>query len=277
TELFKQRFRHCATRSFMILRNYKGREVSIGRQQLRSQRVLDWLHEIVDFPVVKETYNEILHEVMDLDHAREILGRIEAGEITVAESDFASLPSPFAHNVVLQGVSDLVLMEDRSALLRELHRKVLERVMPTDAISSIQFQSGEIAEYFLRKRPKIGRKEDILAYLDRVGDANHLRQEGRAEREPAEARTLLPRRPPRRRGDPLRRARADPGTFRGGARQDPHEATRHGWAVRRDGARRGTGPRRGAGRGGPEGPRVRGRGLVRPLPRRQGIPVDAHS
>src|SRR5207249_3858781 len=48
TELFKQRFRHCATRSFMILRNYKGREVSIGRQQLRSQRVLDWLHEIVD-------------------------------------------------------------------------------------------------------------------------------------------------------------------------------------------------------------------------------------
>jgi len=179
TELFKQRFRHCATRSFMILRNYKGREVSIGRQQLRSQRVLDWLHEIVDFPVVKETYNEILHEVMDLDHAREILGRIEAGEITVAESDFASLPSPFAHNVVLQGVSDLVLMEDRSALLRELHRKVLERVMPSDQISSIQFQPGEIVEYFRRKLPKVARKEDILSYLDRVGDANLLQEKGR--------------------------------------------------------------------------------------------------
>src|SRR5436190_2005426 len=179
TELFKQRFRHCATRSFMILRNYKGREVSIGRQQLRSQRVLDWLHEIVDFPVVKETYNEILHEVMDVDHAREILQRLESGEIAVAESDFAPLPSPFAHNVVLQGVSDLVLMEDRSALLRELHRKVLERVMPSDAISSIQFQPGEIAEYFLRKRPKVGRKEDILSYLERVGDANLLQQKGR--------------------------------------------------------------------------------------------------
>src|SRR5438445_10248566 len=85
TELFKQRFRHCATRSFMILRNYKGREVSIGRQQLRSQRVLDWLHEIEDFPVVKETYNEILHMVMDLDHAREVLRRIEAGDIAAVE------------------------------------------------------------------------------------------------------------------------------------------------------------------------------------------------
>src|SRR5437016_8620029 len=179
TELFKQRFRHCATRSFMILRNYKGREISIGRQQLRSQRVLDWLHEIVDFPVVKETYNEILHEVMDLDHARETVGGTEAGEITVAESDFASLPSPFAHNVVLQGVSDLVLMEDRSALLRELHRKVLERVMPSDQISSIQFQPGEIVEYFRRKLPKVARKEDILSYLDRVGDANLLQEKGR--------------------------------------------------------------------------------------------------
>jgi len=117
--------------------------------------------------------------VMDLDHAREILRRIEAGEIAVVESDFSSLPSPFAHNVVLQGVSDLVLMEDRSALLRELHRKVLERVMPTDQISSIQFQPAEIAEYFRKKLPKVARKEDLLSYLDRVGDANLLQQKGR--------------------------------------------------------------------------------------------------
>src|SRR2546425_11485148 len=110
--------------------------------------------------------------VMDSDHAREVLRRNEAGEIAVVESDFASLPSPFAHNVVLQGVSDLVLMEDRSALLRELHRKVLERVMPSDDISSIQFQPGVIVEYFRRKLPKVPRKEGILSYLDRGGDAN---------------------------------------------------------------------------------------------------------
>ena len=180
TELFKQRFRHCATRAFMVLRNYKGREVSIGRQQLRSQRVLDWLHEIEDFPVVRETYNEILHEVMDVGHAKEVLQGIEAGTIAVRTSDFAGLPSPFAHNVVLQGVSDLVLMEDRSALLRELHRKILERVMPAEAIRSVQFQPEEIHEYFARKLPKVLRKEDILSYLDRVGDANLLQQKGRS-------------------------------------------------------------------------------------------------
>ncbi len=187
TELFKQRFRHCATRSFMVLRNYMGREVSIGRQQLRSQRVLDWLHEIEDFPVVKETYNEILHEVMDLRHARDVLSRIESGEILVKVSDFSNLPSPFAHNVVLQGISDLVLMEDRSALLRELHRQVLKRVMPADQISAIQFDEAEVREYFRKKIPRIARKADLRAYLDRVGDANLLQQKGRSPFEHAKA------------------------------------------------------------------------------------------
>jgi Lhr-like helicases len=73
TELFKQRFRHCATRSFMVLRNYKGREVSVARQQLRSQRVLDILFSMDDFPIIEETFREIENIVMDLPNAKYIL------------------------------------------------------------------------------------------------------------------------------------------------------------------------------------------------------------
>jgi len=180
TELFKQRFRHCATRAFMVLRNYKGREVSIVRQQLRSQRVLDHLHELVDFPVIQETYHEILHEVMDLPHAREVLGRIQSGEITVATSDFSAIPSPFAHNVVLLGVSDVVLMEDRSALLRELHRQVLKRVIPAEDLKAHQFEEAVVQAYFQRKRPSVARKEDLLEVLERLGAMNLLQQKGRS-------------------------------------------------------------------------------------------------
>src|SRR3989441_5305283 len=176
TELFKQRFRHCATRAFMILRNYKGREVSIGRQQLRSQRVLDWLHEIEDFPVVKETYNEILNEVMDLRHAREVLEGVENGRIEVKVAGFSNLPSPFAHSVVLAGVSDLVLMEDRSALLRELHKQILKRIVPEHELEAAQFTEDEVREYFKKKLPAVERKDDILALLGRVGALNLLQQ-----------------------------------------------------------------------------------------------------
>ena len=178
TELFKQRFRHCATRSFMILRNYKGREVSIGRQQMRSQRVLDWLHEIENFPVIRETYNEILNMVMDLRHAREVLEGIEAGTLAVAYSDFAPLPSPFAHNVVLVGMSDIVLMEDRTALLRELHREILKKVLPPEQIAGAQFPEEEIREHFRRKIPRVDRKEDLLDFVERVGAANLVQQKG---------------------------------------------------------------------------------------------------
>ncbi len=178
TELFKQRFRHCATRSFMILRSYKGREVSIGRQQMRSQRVLDWLHEIEDFPVIRETYNEILNMVMDLSHARQVLEGMERGELAVKHSDFSPLPSPFAHNVVLVGMSDIVLMEDRTVLLRELHREILRKVLPPDQIEGVQFQEQEVREYFRRKLPRITQKEDILDLVERVGAANLLQQKG---------------------------------------------------------------------------------------------------
>ena len=180
TELFKQRFRHCATRSFMVLRNYKGKQVSILRQQLRSQKVLDHLLELEDFPVVAETYHEILNEVMDLRHAREVLGAMERGEIAVKTSEFSAIPSPFAHNVVLLGVSDVVLMEDRSALLRELHRQVLKRVIPEEELAAHQFEEADVQEYFKRKHPTIARKEDILDLLERLGAMNLVQQRGRS-------------------------------------------------------------------------------------------------
>src|SRR2546422_7401751 len=176
TELIKQGYRHCATRAFMILRNYKGREVDIGRQQRRSQRVVDWLHELEDFPVVKEAYREILNDVMDIRHAREVLEAIEQKKIGVKVAGFSNLPSPFAHSVVLAGVSDLVLMEDRSALLRELHKQILKRIVPEKELEAAQFKDDEVKEYFKRKLPAVERKDDILALLTRVGALNLLQQ-----------------------------------------------------------------------------------------------------
>lgn len=177
-ELFKQRFRHCATRSFMILRSYKGREVSMNRQQMRSEKVLEWFHGLEDFPVIKETYNEILNEVMDLEHARQVLQMMEDGEMDVAISDFSNLPSPFAHNVVLHGTSDVVLMEDRSALLRDFHRKILKKVISEDRMVEFQFKEEEIEKFFKNKVPKIRNKADILKVLKNLGVANAAQQKG---------------------------------------------------------------------------------------------------
>lgn len=127
TELMKRRFRHCGSRSLMILRNYKGHEIKVKRQQASAELLLKVCEEIDDFPVIKETYREILEDSMDVKHAMEVLKRIEDGDIRVVKVR-VPVPSPFAHNIVLIGLSDVVLMEDRKEVLKRLHEQVMKRI-----------------------------------------------------------------------------------------------------------------------------------------------------
>ncbi len=178
SELFQQRFRHVATRSFMVLRNYKGKEMSVARQQLRSSRLLDAFHELQDFPVMSETYEEIMTEVMDLENAQAVLRSIERGERQLECLPFSGIPSPFAHNVILVGISDIVLMEDRSMLLRELHRKVLAKVLGEEAVGEYQFDGDEVERYFESKFPRITAKQDIVRALREAGPMSLFREKG---------------------------------------------------------------------------------------------------
>lgn len=128
TEMMKRRFRHAAVRSFMVLRNYKGKQISVKRQQINSELVMRAAEEISpDFPVLKETYREIMEDVMDLPRARELLGKIKDGEIgyEIVETPF---PSPFSHVMVTFGEADVVLMKDRRRHLRELHKHVMQQI-----------------------------------------------------------------------------------------------------------------------------------------------------
>ncbi len=176
TELFKQRFRHVASRSFMVLRRYKGRDISVARQQLRSDKILRMLSEIGDFPVMEETYNEIFNIVMDLPNALEVLRQIENGEIDVELLPYSETPSIFAHGIILAGISDIVLMEDRSALLKELHMKLLERVIPKEELASM-FEEAQVTAYFHNKF-RIKSKEDIVKFLNLAPGADVLRRRG---------------------------------------------------------------------------------------------------
>ncbi len=176
TELFKQRFRHVASRSFMVLRRYKGRDISVARQQLRSDKILKLLSEIENFPVMEETFNEIFNIVMDLPNALRVLKDIENGKIEVEIIPYSDAPSVFAHSIILSGISDIVLMEDRSALLKELHMKLLERVIPKEELASM-FDEAQVMAHFQNKF-KIRTPEDIIEFLKLAPGADVLRRRG---------------------------------------------------------------------------------------------------
>lgn len=128
TEVLKRRFRHCATRALMILRNYRGKTKRVGRQQVSSMLLLNAIRRIsLDFSILKEARREVLEDLMDIEHALLILKHIEEGKIKIAYTS-DKLPSPFAFNLVLQGHLDFMKMEDKVEFLRRMHTMVLAKI-----------------------------------------------------------------------------------------------------------------------------------------------------
>jgi len=128
TDILARRFRHCATRSLMILRNYRGKRKSVGRQQVGSKILLRFVKRIDDnFPILEEARREVLEDLMDVEHAGMIMDGVKNGEIKI-ETISTDIPSPFAFNLIAQGYMDIMKMEDRLEFIRRMHEAVLARI-----------------------------------------------------------------------------------------------------------------------------------------------------
>ena len=178
SEIFKLRFRHTAARSFMILRNYMGRPISVNRQQMRSAYLLEALGNMEGVPVIEETYREVMEDDMDIKNAKYVLDLLDIGDMELSLTHYTGTPSPFAHSAIVSGFSDIVLMEDRSALLRELHRKVLYRALG-DSVKEFEFEEDQIIPYYAQKPTRITCRADIPVLLRETGPLQALRERGR--------------------------------------------------------------------------------------------------
>ena len=131
TEVLKRRFRHCATRSLMILRQYKGITKRVGRQQVSSMILINAVKRISpNFSIYKEAKREVLEDLMDIENTSLILKNIETGKIKIKEIN-TSIPTPFAFNIVLQGYTDVFKMEDKVEFLKRMHNLVLAKIGQT--------------------------------------------------------------------------------------------------------------------------------------------------
>ncbi len=128
TEVLKRRFRHCASRSLMILRNYMGRRKTVGRQQVSSMILMKSVKRISnDFPILREARREVLEDLMDINSAKIIISQINENKIRVAQT-YKDFPSPFAFHLVMQGYSDIFKIEDKQEFLKRMHEKVMTKI-----------------------------------------------------------------------------------------------------------------------------------------------------
>ena len=112
----------------MILRNYRGKEKRVGRQQVSSMLLMSAVKRISqNFCILKEARREVLEDLMDRENAMNVLKGIEQGKIRIEEIQ-TSVPSPFAFNLVLMGQADIMKIDDKIEFLRRMHQSVLARV-----------------------------------------------------------------------------------------------------------------------------------------------------
>ena len=128
TETLASRFRHCAGRSLMTLRRYKGESKSAGRQQVRGKILLKFVQEMDDdFSILKEARREALEDYMDIRNALKIIEMISTEEMEI-KTISTVIPSPFAFNLVSQGYLDVLNQNDKGEFTKRMHMAILDQI-----------------------------------------------------------------------------------------------------------------------------------------------------
>ncbi len=79
------------------------------------------------FAVLKESYREIIEDKFEVENIKEILRGTQSGDIQVVLKK-ADSPSPMSFGIATVGASDVILAEDKLMLLKEFHKRVMEKI-----------------------------------------------------------------------------------------------------------------------------------------------------
>lgn len=137
TALFAARFRENAARSLLLPRRRPDRRTPLWQQRRRSADLLKVAARYPAFPLLLETYREVLRDVFDLPGTVSILSQIERNEIAVRGVDTpqaspfaASLLFSYTGNFVYEG--DVPLAERRAQALTLDHAQLRELLGSAD-------------------------------------------------------------------------------------------------------------------------------------------------
>jgi ATP-dependent helicase Lhr and Lhr-like helicase len=121
SSLLKSVFRINATRSFMILKSYKGRQKSARHQQFDADMLIGFAGKLDEFAVLRESFREIIEDRFEVENIKEVLRGLACGEIEVVVKA-ASVPCPMAPGLATLGAA----AGERRERMREMQGKVRE-------------------------------------------------------------------------------------------------------------------------------------------------------
>ena len=151
---FGARFRECAGRALLLTRRRLNERMPLWMSRLRSQKLLQAVMNMDDFPILLETWRTCLRDEFELEELRDRLARLASGETRISEC-VTSRPSPLAQGLSWSQVNAYMyagdeLPADRTSRLR---RDLLREVVFTPGLRPSV--SREIIGRFEEKRQRL--------------------------------------------------------------------------------------------------------------------------
>ena len=159
TAVFAARFREAAARALLLPRRRPDGRTPLWLQRRRASDLMAIVTRFGSFPIVLETYREILQDVFDLPASKVLLGDIRSRRVRVVEVDTAGA-GPFASSLLFEFVAsylyegDTAPAERRAAALtldRDLLRELLgegelRELLNKDVVTSVELELQRLAD-----------------------------------------------------------------------------------------------------------------------------------
>ena len=155
TSLLKSVFRINATRSFMILKSYKGRQKSARRQQLDADMLIGFAGRLDEFAVLRESFREIIEDRFERKPEPS-----SVWSASVASRAAASSVSASAERVEQVGVGALARAADAAADLVELREAELVGALDDQRVGlrDVDARLDDRRRHQARRRRRAGRR-----------------------------------------------------------------------------------------------------------------------
>ena len=176
--LFGGQFRQNAARALLMPKIAPGKRTPLWLQRLRAADLLQVARRYSDFPIVIETVREVLNDVLDFEHFKEILRALEAGTIRV-QTVQTDVPSPFTASLLFDFIAVYMYewdqpRADRQSQYLAVNRELLAELVDLDsipallrpeAIDTVEQQLQHVSPGMRARSP-----EELMELLIRVGD-----------------------------------------------------------------------------------------------------------
>ncbi|HEX4469947.1 MAG TPA: hypothetical protein VH080_10445, partial [Gemmatimonadaceae bacterium] len=179
SSLFGARFRMNAARALLLPRGNPRRRMPLWLQRLKAQDLLQTVREFPSFPIVVETYRDVLQDAFDMPALMDVLRALQSGGLEMHDVATA-IPSPFAATLQFGFVMDWMYADDtpraeqRAAML-SLDRGLLDELLGGSGVAADQGTLRSLEQLLAFRRgtapTRQARTADELAILlDRAGD-----------------------------------------------------------------------------------------------------------